>query len=72
MSHTPASKSRCDACGAAFNGCPLHAAAPELVAALTNLVNQFHPRDGSRLWWATVGPSLVVYARDVLARVKGE
>jgi len=51
--------------------CHLHAAAPELVETLTNLVNQFHPRDGSCLWWAAVGPSLAD-ARAALARAKGE
>lgn len=30
-------KSRCDACGAAHNGCPMHAAAPALVAALERI-----------------------------------
>ena len=82
MSHTPTTKSRCDACGAAYNGCSLHAAAPELVAALHELSEAIWSEPpiqttppGQAPVYRYVSDRLAnaqENARTILARVKGE
>jgi len=78
MSYTPVTKSRCDTCGAAFNGCSLHAAAPELVAEsqatadeLTGLVEWLDSIDAAPAI-ARKLLRIVDRHRAALAKVKGE
>lgn len=61
-------KSRCDACGAAYNGCPMHQAGPALLAACELALARLIRLDAEHL-----GPDPVCEAiRAAVAAARGE